>query len=151
MARKALDTNEVGPYTGDGGESNNKKANDNFEALYKHLEVVDLVANNTSRKKFALPDDRTIATIRGKRVTALASAGGNITLAIKDEAGDTLLVAATLDAKTLTGSFVALSLTATTARLALLAGKVVTIELVSDNADATGGPAVLEFGFSPAA
>lgn len=148
MARKALDTNESGAYVGDGGDSNNKKANDNFEALFKTVEVVDLVANNTSRKKFALPDGRTIATIRGKRVTALESALGNITLAIKDEAENTLLVAATLDAKTLTGSFVALSLTATGANLVLTAGEVVTIELVSDNADATGGPVVLEFAYA---
>lgn len=109
-----------------------------------------LVANNTSRRRYALPGDRTIATIRGRRVTALESALGDITLAIKDEAGNTLLVAATLDAKTLTGSYVALSLTATSANLAILAGKVVTIELVSNNADATGGPVILEFAFAAA-
>jgi len=148
MARKALDTNESGAYGGDGGDSNNKKTNDNFEALFKTVEVIDLVANNTSRKKLALPDDRTLATVRLKRVGALASALGNITFAIKDQAGTTLLSTATIDAKALTASFVSQTLTAVTADRVLSAGEVVTIELVSTNADATGGPVVVELGYA---
>lgn len=151
MARKALVETQAGSYTDNGAAaSNNGRVNDNFVELFKHVEVLDLVANNTSRRRFALPGDRTISQIRARRVTALASAGGNITLAIKDEDGTTLLVAATFDAKTLTASLVALSLTATTALLAIVAGKNVTIELVSDNADATGGPVILEFTFAAA-
>lgn len=151
MARKALNLtyglNATGEGTGLTGapvETNAKKIDDTLAELDKNVVVVDLVANNTAKVKIAKPVARTLAGIRLKRHTALASAGGTILAHVLDGDGNTLMSTATIDAEALTASFVAQTLTATTANLDLAAGEPLEVRLVSNNADATGGPLVAE-------
>ncbi|MCC6623347.1 MAG: DUF2190 family protein [Deltaproteobacteria bacterium] len=110
--------------------------------------VVPLVANGTSRIYLPMPVGKTITGVRAKRITALAT--GTITLALQNAAGTTLLSTANVDATALTASFVAQTLTATTADLAIAAGNPLQALLVSNDAGSTGGPAVLEITFAPA-
>lgn len=150
MARQTLDENESGAFTGDGGASNNSKANDNFEDLDAEVLVVDVVANDTNKAKVAKLDARTVAGIALKRHTAIASALGDVVVHVLDGDGNTLMSTATIDAEALTASFVAQTLTATTANLALAAGEPVEVKVVSDNADATGGPVIAKLTYAAA-
>jgi hypothetical protein len=114
------------------------------------VEVVALIltANGTSRATIVKPTARTITGIRVRRQTAVASALGTVTLAVQDGDGTTLLSTATIDAEALTASFVAQTLTATGSLLALAAGEPVLMALVSNNADATGGPVIVEITYA---
>lgn len=114
--------------------------------------VVPLVANATSTVSWAIPTGAKTTGISAKRgASALGSTLGTITLAVKNGAGTTMLNAASIDAEVLTGSFVAKTVTATGADLVHAAGDVLTFELVSNNADATGEYAVVEiFYIEPA-
>lgn len=152
MARKALNLsngfNYDGTGTGTAVESNAQKVDDNFANLDKVVVVLPLVANGVTRAYVAKPTGRTLSGVRRRRQTALASALGAITLAVQDGDDNTLLAAATVDAKAFTASFVAESLTATTANLALAAGEPIQLILTSDNADATGDFAIVELSFA---
>lgn len=148
MARKALTSAQGFGYDGHGSgpavESNLTKIDDTLAELDKDVLVVDLVANSTAKLKVAKPVARTLSGVRLKRHTALASAGGTILVHILDGDGTTLLSTATIDGEALTASFVSQTLTATTADLAIAAGEPVEVKIVSNNADATGGPLVAE-------
>jgi hypothetical protein len=98
-----------------------------------------LAAGGTARKDVAKATARTLIGVRARVQVPLTSALGNITLAILDGDGVTLLASATIDAKTLGTAYTALTLTATTGLLALAAGEAVRIALVSTNGDAVGG------------
>lgn len=118
-----------------------------FDAADKETIVVPLTANGTAHVWLARPTARTVSGFRARRQGTLASAG-TITLAVQDGDGVTLLSTATVDAKALTTAFVAQALTATTANRALAAGEPLQVVLVSNNADATGGPAILEVSYA---
>lgn len=149
MSRAVLDENEVGPYTGDGGTSNNAKANANFAELYKQTLIVPLVPNGPSKVYFSHSSTRTVASAKGWRgTTALGSVGGTLPLAIKNAAGVTMLSTATIDAKALTAAPAALTLTPTGADLVMAAGAVGSVELTSNNADATGTHAIVEITYA---
>jgi len=115
-------------------------------AVDRRTIVVPLAANGTARVWLARSTARTLATVSVRRQGALASAG-TITLAVQDGDGTTLLSTATIDAKALTAAFVAQTLTATTADRALVAGEPIQVVLVSNDADATGGPAIVEVSY----
>ena len=149
MARKALNLNYGFVFDGSGVlpatvETNAKKIDDTLAELDKNVVAVPLTANGTARVYLPKPVARTIAGIRAKRHTALASAGGTILLSVLDGDGNTLISAANIDAEALTTSYVAQTLTGTPANLDIAAGEPVEIRLVSNNADATGGPAIVE-------
>lgn len=149
MARKALNKTYDFRFTGKGVlgaeiEPNATKVDDNFVELFLQAGThsVPLVPNGTSKAYVSFAGGRTITGIRARRLTALAT--GTITLAIHDEAGNTLLSAATIDATALTASFVAQTLTAVGANLIIAAGKSIVLILVSNNAGSTGGPVFVE-------
>lgn len=119
-----------------------------LDALDYGLGIVTLTANGTSRAYIAKPTARTISAIEVCANVAPASTLGTVTLAIQDRGGTTLLSTATIDAEALTTSFVAQTLTATTADLALGAGEAVQLVLVSNNADATGGPVIVRITYA---
>lgn len=156
MARKALNLTNALTYDGSGTglagapiETNAKKIDDNLAELFlesKTKEVV-LAPNATSRAYIPFAGACTISGIRVRRITALAT--GTITLAVQDEAGNTLLSTATIDATALTAAFVAQTLTAVTANLAIAAGKGVVLLLVSNSAGSTGGPVYVEIATTP--
>lgn len=152
MPRKILNLFRGWLFTGEGtGETFQSavaKAQANFEELDKDVIVLDLVANDTTTVKIAKPSARTISGIRVKRHTAIASALGAVTLAVQDGDGNTLLNAATINAEAFTASFVAATLTDTTANLDIAEGEPIVLILTSDNADATGGPAIVEIAYA---
>lgn len=113
------------------------------------VQAVILTANGTARATITKPTARTITQIRVRRQVAVASSLGTVTLAVQDGDGTTLLSTATIDAKALTASFVAQTLTATGTLLALAAGEPVILTLVSNNGDATGGPVIVEVTYAP--
>lgn len=143
MARAALDTNESGSYTEDGGTSNNAKVNTNFIEAFQDVAIIDFVANTTTKTKIAPKTAATISGISAKRHTAVASAAGTVLLYVLDGDGNTLFSTASIDAEALTASFVAKTLTATAADLDIAAGEPLEVKVVSNNADATGGPIVV--------
>jgi hypothetical protein len=112
------------------------------------VQAVILVANGTARATITKARARTITGIRVRRQVAVASALGTVTLAIQDGDGTTLLSAANIDAEALTNAFVAQTLTATTADLSLANGEPVILTLTSNNADATGGPVIVEITYA---
>ncbi|MCB9610521.1 MAG: hypothetical protein H6716_28285 [Polyangiaceae bacterium] len=149
MGRKALNTGYGFNFDGSGVlpsavETNATKIDDTLAELDKDVVVVALSAGGTATLFVAKPTARTLAGVRGKRHDELASALGDITLAILDGDGTTLLSTASVDAKALTAAFAALTLTDTSANLDLAAGEPLEVRLVSTNGDATGGPAVVE-------
>lgn len=150
MARKALNLTYGLNWKGDlaDQESNASKIDDTLAELDKSVVVLPLTPNGTTTVRIAKSGARTVSAIKAKRHTALASAGGGITLAVTDGDGNTLLSAATIDAEAFTASFVSKTLTATTANLDLADGEPIQLDLVSDNADATGGPAIVEITFA---
>lgn len=119
-----------------------------LDVLDLGLEAVPLVANGTSRAFIVKPGARVVTGIRVRRQAALAT--GTITLAVQDGDGNTLLSAATIDATALTASFVAQTLTATTANLSLAAGEPIQLVLVSNNSGSTGGPVIVEVTYAAA-
>lgn len=155
MARKALDTARGFLYTGLGSgatvEANAVKIDDTLSELDTETVVMALTANGTTTVRIAKPVARTLSGVSAKRHTAVASALGTVLLAVRDGDSTTLLSTATVDAEALTASFVAQTLTATTADLDLAAGEPITITLVSNNADATGGPVTVKLTFSATA
>lgn len=152
MPRKILNLFRGWLFTGEGtGEtfqSAAAKVQATLEELDKDVVVVDLVADDVTTVKIAKPAARTISQIRAKRHTEISSALGGVTLAVQDGDGNTLLNAATIDAEALTASFVAQTLTETAADLDIAAGEPIVIILTSDNADATGGPAIVEIAYA---
>lgn len=153
MARKSLNVGSDFRYTGEGVlsavvESNAQKVDDTLAELDQDVVVVDLTANNTSRQRRAKPVARTVSGIALKRHTALASALGTILVHVLDGDGNTLMSTATIDGEALTASFVDQTLTATTDNLALAAGEPYEVRIVSNNADATGGPLVAKLTFA---
>lgn len=153
MARKALALTQSSTYKGDlgTGESNNSKIDDTLAELDQDIVVVDLTANGTARERRAKPVARTVSGIALKRHTALASALGSILIHVLDGDGNTLMSTATIDGEALTASFVDQTLTETTANLSLAAGEPYEVRVVSNNADATGGPLVAKLTFAPTA
>jgi hypothetical protein len=119
-----------------------------LDTLDYGLGFVTLTANGTSRGYVVKPTARTIESIEVRANVVPASTIGTITLAIQDQGGTTLLSAATINAESLTTSFVAQTLTSTTADLALGAGEAVQLVLVSNNADATGGPVIVRINYT---
>ena len=106
--------------------------------------AVGLTANGTARVYWAAPAACTITAIKASAAIVAASALGTITLAVAEGSGAaTLLSTATIDAEGLTTTPTAKTLTATGASLILAAGETVNLALVSNNADATGGPVVV--------
>ena len=98
-----------------------------------------VAANSTIADEAAVTKGGTIKAITVKLRTVTASAGGDVTLAMA-AAGNNLLVAATFDLESLSADTeTALSLTAVSADLILASGDMVRMDVVSDNADATGG------------
>lgn len=110
--------------------------------------IVPLVANGTSRGYWAAPAPCTVTGIKASRGAALASAAGSITAAVKEGSGTTLLSTATVDAKALTATPTDQTLTATLSLRSLVEGEVVQVDLVSNNADATGGPLVVQIEYT---
>lgn len=150
MARAALVENQSGAFAGN-GDRNNTKANANFAELFTETIIVPLVANATSRAYFAVPAGRTVAGIKASRGTVIASALGTVTLGITESSGGaTLLSTATIDAEALTATPTAQTLTGTTGNLALIEGELIVCTLISNNADATGGPAIVIVTFAAA-
>lgn len=152
MARKALNTGSGFAYTGLGSgetvEANSVKCDDNFSELDTVTVVVALAANSSTTVYVAKPVARTLSGISAKRHTAIASASGTVVLTVKDGDANTLFSTANIDAEGLTASFAAQALTATTANLDLAAGEPIEIKMTSNNADATGGPAVVKLTFA---
>lgn len=147
MAKQSLIETQSGSYTGNGA-SNNEKANDNFSELFTETVVVPLVANGSSKGYYALPADRTLSAIYAHRMSAISSALGSVTAAIARMSDSArLILTPTIDAEAFTASPVSKSLTGTTENLTMVAGEVIEITLTSNNADATGGPAVFTFVF----
>lgn len=145
MPRKALNTSydfiATGVGTGLSGapvESNAAKVEANFVELDKTTVVVEATPNTTTFGRFAPPAAKTIASIELKRHTAIAT--GTCTVAVQDADGNTLLSTATIDATALTASYVAQTLTPTTANLDIAAGEPCKVIFVSDSGSTTGGP-----------
>jgi len=87
MTQQTLDTNESGSYVGDGGTSNNAKANDNFTELYaanaaskRHEIVVPLVAGANTYAHFF---PRSAATVTAYKYVQGDNFGDNDTLTIQ--------------------------------------------------------------------
>lgn len=148
MGRQALVEAQVGPYTGDTGvvTSNNTKANANFAELNQDIVTVEATANTTTFERFAPRSAQTVYSIELKRHTAIAT--GTCTVAVQDADGNTLMSTATIDATTLTASFVTQTLTATTANLALAAGEPCEVIFVSNSGGTTGGPVVARITYT---
>jgi hypothetical protein len=119
--------------------------------------VVDMdaviTANATANRYIAFPGSNRAILRRIRAIAAVvpASAGGTITLAVGTGAlfATNLLNAATVDLETgfTAGTVVNLGLTATTADLNQASGAAIRAQVVSNNADATGGPVRLQFEF----
>lgn len=106
--------------------------------------VVGLTANGTSRAYWAAPAACTITAIKASAAIVVASSLGTVTLAAVEGSGAaTLFSTSTIDAEGLTTTPTAQTLTGTGASLVLVAGETVNLALVSNNADATGGPVVV--------
>lgn len=152
MARKALNTSNGFQFTGLGSgetvEANVVKIDDSLAELDVETVVVPLVANSSTTVYVAKPVARTLSGISAKRHTAIASALGTVVLTVKDGDANTLFSTANVDAEGFTASFVAQTLTGTTANLDLAAGEPIEIKLTSNNADATGGPAIVKLTFA---
>lgn len=144
MPQQELDPRLSGPYTNNGAQkSNNEKTNENFAELFKTTMTCPVVPNGPSRAYFVPPAGRTLAGVEAKRETAIASAAGNVTFSLKR--GELrLLNAVTVNAKTLTGEYVAQALNGTAANLVFGDGDMATLLVESDNVDATGGPVILK-------
>ena len=144
MPFQELEPRQSGPYTNNGAsKSNNAKCNENFAELFTTTMVCQLVPNTTQRVFFCPPAGRTLASVERKRETAIASAGGAVTAALK-KGSTSLLAVATVDAKTFTGAYVAQAVSSTPADLVFANGDVATLEVASNNNDATGGPVVFK-------
>lgn len=143
MPQQELEPRQSGPFTNNGtSKSNNARCNENFAELFITTMVCPVVPNTTQRAYFAPPAGRTLASVERKRETAIASAGGAVTAALKKGA-TSLLASATVDAKTFTGAYVAQAVSETPADLVFADGDLATLEVASNNNDATGGPVIL--------
>lgn len=149
MPQQELDPRLSGPYTNNGAQkSNNEKTNENFAELFKTTMTCPVVPNGPSRAYFVPPAGRTLAGVQAKSETAIASAAGNVTFSLKR--GELrLLNAVTVNAKTLTGEYVAQALNGTAANLVFGDGDMATLLVESDNVDATGGPVILKLTWAP--
>lgn len=105
-----------------------------------------VIPADTVRERGVAPTARRLAAVWA--FAATPNTQGAYTLAVKDAAGTTMLVAATFDLNTLVaGTWTSLALTATAADLAFAAGEGWLVEAVSDNAacDAAGVYVALSF------
>lgn len=91
---------------------------------------------------------RTVSAIHLRVQNALASALGDISVAVQTGDLESLLSTSTVDGEALTTSFVAQTLTATTSRLSMAAGEPIRLVLNSTNGDATGGPVIVRVTYS---
>lgn len=148
MPQQELVPNLSGPYTNNGAQkSNNTKTNENFSELFTTTLVCPVVANGPSRAYFVPPAGRTLASVQAKRETPIVSALGDVTFSFKR--GELrLLSAVTVDAKTLTGEYVAQALNATAANLVFGDGDMATLLVESNNNDAAGGPVILKLAWA---
>lgn len=152
MARKALHLTKDflfdGTGSGESFETNAKKIDDSLAEVFQDILICDLAPNSSSKAKVAPPAARTVAKFEAKCHTALET--GTIQVTLKDADGNALL-AATIDATTLTASFVEKTLTATSANLDIAAGEPVTMELTSNSGSSTGGPVIGRITWAAAA
>jgi hypothetical protein len=106
---------------------------------FQYTTSLDLVANTTTTSRCKpVTSACTIVGINSKARTAAVSAAGTVTLSVA-AGGNNLLSTATVDLETQGATKTALTLTATAADLKLSYGDVIEQDVVSNNADATGG------------
>lgn len=110
-------------------------------------QFVVLAAGSTATSYIVQPTARTISAIDVKTGGG-TFAVGTFTLSVADGDGTTLLSTATADVAAVTTSFSALTLTATTANLALAAGEPVRLQLVSNSGGASGGPLIVRITYT---
>lgn len=149
MPRQALNPRSSGPFSNNGTEkSNNTRCDENFEELFKTTITCAVTPNGTARAYFAPPAGRTLASAERKVETAITSAG-TVTAALKKGA-TRLLSTATVDAKGFTTSWVEATLSGDgeSPDLAIADGELVTLEVVSNNPDAVGGPVIFRLDWA---
>lgn len=154
MARSTIRTDLDFRATGGGAAggtpvtSNAARVEANFAELFTKTIVCRVSPNGTARADIAPPAGCTIAGVALRRGSANLTSAGAITAAVKNGAGTTVLSTATVDAKALTGTFVNQTLTGTGGDLVQAAGDPTTLEVVSNNPDATAGTVIAKITYA---